>query len=144
MTDRCDISELGYYLNRAFTRLVDDLDRALRDAGIELSHSQFSILRLLSRSGSGEMSQPEMSKRLGKDPAAISRAVRYLQSQGFIERRQVSGCKNSVSLTPKAKSLQPRIEQIIRAVTTDACREMSSDQISAGLVFLMGLLKYKP
>ncbi|MDE6783276.1 MAG: MarR family transcriptional regulator [Paramuribaculum sp.] len=99
---------------------------------------------MLARSGSVEMSQREMSKRLGKDPAAISRAVRYLQSQGFIERHQVSGCKNSVSLTPKAKSLQPRIEQIIRVVTTDACREMSSDQISAGLVFLMGLLKYKP
>lgn len=136
-----DITQLGYYLNRAFTGLVDDLDNALRKAGIPLNHSRFSVLQLLSRNDSEMMSQREMSKKLGKDPAAISRTVNHLEKQGFVTRVHVNGCKNGVSLTDKARDLQPAIERIIREVTTDACREMTDCEVNAGLSFLVNLLR---
>lgn len=140
MENRPDITDLGYYLNRTFTRLVYELDCGLHAAGIPLNHSQFSILQILARSHSGVMSQREMSLKLGKDPAAISRTVIYLEKQGFISRYPVNGSKNGVSLTDKAKELQPRIEQIIRNVTTAACHGMSEKEINAGLSFLIKIL----
>ncbi|MBD5356926.1 MAG: MarR family transcriptional regulator [Bacteroides sp.] len=141
MEDPNDITKLGYYLNRAFTRLVDDLDCALRKAGIPLNHSQFSILQVLSRNNSDTMSQREIAKRLGKDPAAISRSVIYLEREGFVARYPVNGCKNGVSLTEKAKELQPQIKAVIKEVTSKACIGMSKQQINSGMSFLTNLLK---
>lgn len=135
-----DITQLGYYLNRTFNKLVEELDKGLYSAGIPLNHSQFSILRTLSRSKTGVMSQREMSVKLGKDPAAISRAMIYLEKQGFVSRFPINGSKNGVSLTEKANELQPHIEDIIRRVTTDACKDMSDNEIHAGLLFLWKIL----
>ena len=135
------ITQLGYYLNRAFTRIVDDLNRALQEAGIPLNHSQFPILQVLSRGDSPDMSQREMAKRLGKDPAAISRAVNYLEQMGFVARFHVNGCKNGVALTAKARALQPRIEQIIREVTTGLCRDMTEPEVRSGLAFLVRIMR---
>lgn len=140
MDHKLDITRLGFYLNRTFTRLADELDGALHDAGIMLTHSQFSILQTLSHSETGVMSQREMSKLLSKDPAAISRAVIYLEKQGFVSRYHVNGCKNGVILTEKAKQLQPRIEEVIRDVTMSACKGMTEHEINSGLKFLIKLL----
>lgn len=141
MNDRQSITQLGYYLNRAFTRLVDELDCALRAAGIPLNHSQFSIIQVLSRNGADVMSQRDMAKRLGKDPAAISRAVNYLEKLEFVSRYPLNGCKNGVSLTEKAKELQPEIENIIRKVTTGVCRDIPEQEVNAGLAFLVKILE---
>lgn len=141
MEDINEIIRLGYYLNRAFTKLVEELDKALRDAGLPLNHSQFSILQVLSRNNTDVLSQREIANRLGKDPAAISRALSYLETNGFVERVPVSGCKNGVSLSAKARNIQPEIECIIRKVTTGACKEMSTDEITGGLSFLKKILQ---
>lgn len=144
MEERQDITQLGYLLSRAFTRLVEELDGALHKDGIGLNHSQFSILQVLSRNQSGFLSQREIAKRLGKDPAAISRAVIFLEKNGFVTRFPVNGSKNGVSLTDKAKQLQPRIVQIIGKVTADACDGLSESEINAGLLFLRKIISPSP
>lgn len=131
-----DITQLGYHLNHAFTALVGELNHSLWQAGIPLNHSQFSILQALSRSKKGEMSQREIGDELGKDRAAISRALTYLENKGFISRRPVNGCKNGIFLTQKSKELKPLIEAAIKTATSKACSGMSEAEYEAGIVFL--------
>lgn len=131
-----DITNLGYHLNHAFTALVGELNRSLRQCGIPLNHSQFSILQALSRSGKQEMSQREIADELVKDPAAISRALTYLEKHGFIARHAVNGCKNGIVLTAKAKEMKPVIEEAINNAVSRACSGMTKDEYLDGITFL--------
>lgn len=131
-----DITNLGYHLNHAFTALVGELNKSLRQNGIPLNHSQFSILQALSRSGKQEMSQREIADELGKDPAAISRALSYLEKHGFIVRHAVNGCKNGIALTIKAKDMKPKIEEAINNAVSRACSGMSKNEYLDGITFL--------
>lgn len=117
--------ELGYCLNRAFTALVRKMDSALSDSGLELNHAQFSVIQALRRNENGIMSQREISEALGKDPAAISRAIGYLEAHGYVQRKPVSGCKNGVSLTQKTKECFPEIERAIKETIETACSGIS-------------------
>lgn len=136
MNPDCDSFNLGYYLNLTFTSLVGELNRALQNASVPLNHAQFSILQVLTRSGRSAMSQRQIALALGKDPAAISRGLRYLETAGFVERTPVSGCKNGVTLTQKAVEMQPLIESVIRATVSKACGGISSAEYAAGISFL--------
>lgn len=131
-----DITNLGYHLNHAFTALVGELNRSLRQSGIPLNHSQFSILQALSRSDKEEMCQREIADELGKDPAAISRALSYLEQHGFISRHAVNGCKNGIALTSKAKEMRPRIEYAINKAVSGVCSGITKDEYIFGLNFL--------
>lgn len=53
------------------------------------------------------MSQHEIAEELGIDPAAISRALTYLEKYGFIVIHAVNGCKNGIALTVKATDMKP-------------------------------------
>lgn len=143
MAQEHNIIQLGYLLSRSFTGLVDDLNVALRAAGIDLNHSQFTILQLLIRCGKEAMSQREIATKLGKDPAAVSRAVAHLEQNGFIERFAVNGSKNGVSLTDKARCIQPAILKIVEEVSSKACRGIPKDEIRIGLTFLCKLINNK-
>lgn len=131
-----DITNLGYHLNHAFTALVGELNRSLRQNGIPLNHSQFSILQTLSRSEKDEISQREIADELGKDPAAISRALTYLEKHGFIVRYAVNGCKNGIALTAKVKEMRPMIEEAINKAVSRACSGMTKDEYLYGITFL--------
>lgn len=135
-----DVSRLGYYLNRAFSGIVDVFDKALQNAGLPLNHAQFLILKTLSRSSSGIMSQREIASQLRKDPAAISRTLKHIEDNGLIERKPINGCKNGVTLTDKYFSLQPKIENVIEEVTTSYCKGLSEKEINQGLTFLIKLI----
>lgn len=132
-----DILNLGYYLNHAFTALTYRLNQALRESGIPMNHSHFEVFQALSRSRSGVMSQSEISNELGKDPAAISRTVNYLETQGFVYRKAVSGCKFEVALTGKALELIPKIEMIIREVISGVCSDIPDENILNTISFLV-------
>lgn len=141
MAKQYNITQLGYLLSRAFIGLVDDLNSAFGEAGIDLNHSQFTILQLLIKCDKGVMSQREIAMKLGKDPAAISRAVAYLEKNGYVRRFAVNGSKNGVSITDKTKELQPQILRIVEDVTSKACRGIPDDEVASGLSFLSKLLR---
>ena len=136
MTENDESTRLGYYLNRTFTALVEELNRDLHRAGIPLNHSQFVILKALLKSESEVMSQREIAARVGKDPAAISRTLASLERSGFVERHPVSGCKNGVALTPKAIALHSEIEKVIQTTVLTACSGISPEEYSTGISFL--------
>lgn len=137
---REEVYRLGYYLNRAFTGIVDAFDKALKRAGLPLNHAQFLILKTLYQDSNGSMSQREISTQLKKDPAAISRALNHIESNGLVERKHVNGCKYSVTLTEKYLLLRPQIEKVIEEVTTAYCKGLSNKEIEDGLYFLQKII----
>lgn len=141
MEQKEDITKLGYYLNRAFAGIVEALDHAFRENGVPLNHAQFCILKVLERNKASVMSQRAIAMSLGKDPAAISRTLKILESNGMIERHAVSGCKNGVLLSEKYHTLRSRIEETIHRVTHEYCTGLTEEEITHGLVFLKKIIE---
>ncbi|MDE6177089.1 MAG: MarR family winged helix-turn-helix transcriptional regulator [Paramuribaculum sp.] len=69
-----------------------------------------------------------MSKYLGKDPAAISRALNYLETKGYINRRGENAKTNGVYLTEYANSRRTEIEAVADMVTERATSGMTQQQ----------------
>lgn len=137
MAQNQDIRQLGFHLNHAFTALVSTLNHELKASGIPLNHSQFEIIQALWRSESTVMSQHDIAMTLGRDRAAISRTLAYLETHGFVSRYALSGSKNGVTLTPKTLSLKPLINHAVERAVAKACGNMLPGQYDAGIAFLI-------
>lgn len=125
---------LGVFLDFAFNSLVAELNRTLHRLGIPLNHAQFAILQnLFLKDG---QSQSEISKRLNKDRAAVSRSLNTLEENGFIVRKAVSGSKNGIYLTDKARSERKLISVAINTAIKKGREGMSEDEYLRGLDFL--------
>lgn len=109
------VNTFGFYLHRALNTLIKRLNSAFKERGIDLQHAQYVILKTLwTKDG---LSQNDLVRCLGKDPAAISRAISYLQSKGYVERRPINGSTTGVYLSEKAILMKPQIEEVADAVT---------------------------
>lgn len=122
-TDILEVNTFGFYLHRALNTLIKRLNSSFKEHGIDLQHAQYIILKTLwTKDG---LSQNDLVRCLGKDPAAISRAISYLQSKGYVERRPINGSTTGVYLTEKAISMQPQIEDVANAVTELGLHDMT-------------------
>ena len=121
-----EIDTLGYYLDRALNVMVKQLNKLFVEYDIDLQHAQYTILKVL-WSGDG-ISQAQLSKYLGKDPAAISRALNYLETKGYINRRGENAKTNGVYLTEYANSRRTEIEAVADMVTERATSGMTQQQ----------------
>lgn len=121
-----DIDTLGYFLDRALNAMIRKLNRIFNERGIDLQHAQYIILKVLWVSDG--LSQSQIARILGKDPAAISRAVRYLEAKGYIERRDRNGSTNSIFLTEYADLRKREIEEVADTVTAEALRGMPASR----------------
>lgn len=111
-------SPIGFYLHRAFTVLVKELNEELQRRGLNISHPEFSVLqRVRNKPG---ISQNELARELGKDGAAICRTLKLLTAKGYIHRTAISGCKNGVFLSESAEAMQDELEKAIASVTAKA------------------------
>lgn len=136
-----EITKLGFYLNRAFAGIVEDLDHGLHEAGLPINHARFLILKTLEKNPGEPMSQRSIAIKLGKDPAAISRTLKLLEADGLIKRSAVNGCKNGVILTEKYSFICPQVEAVIKKVTSEYCSGLSEEEISGGVIFLQKVLE---
>lgn len=109
---------LGLLLNRAATAISSVLNNALLKAGIDLPHSQFTVLRCLYYNG--ELSQLEIARLLSKDAAAIKRTVDNLEQKGLVTRIPVRTLKNSIRITDTGMALMPEVTRIAEEVTSQA------------------------
>lgn len=130
---------LGFHLDRAFTSMVGELNKMLYKFGLPINHSHFVILQILDQYNG--ISQNDIARLLGKDSAAISRSLKYLETNGFVTRKAISGCKNGVYITEKTIGLRPTIEKVISMVTTTARGRMSEQEYQAGINFLTRIYK---
>ena len=117
---------LGYHLHRAFAALTETLHGELRAAGLSLTHPQFSVLQAVSRKPG--LSQNGLARETGKDGAAISRSLNYLEKRGLIRRAAINGCTKGVFLTQQAEELRPLLDDAIRKTVARACAGMEPDE----------------
>lgn len=125
---------LGVELDHTFSLLVGELNHALKEVGLPLNHAQFVILKRVARQDG--ISQIELARQLDKDAAGISRSLTTLENYGYIERRAVSGSKNGVFLTEKARDEQSAVSKAISLAVNKACRGMTAEKYRRGLAFL--------
>lgn len=118
-----DIDTLGYYLDRALNVMIKLLNKTFAEKDIDLLHAQYTVLKMLWCCEG--ISQSRLSKLLGKDPAAISRALNYLESKGYIARRGTNGKTNGIFLTEYANSRKAEIESVADLVTDKATSGMT-------------------
>lgn len=109
-----EIESLGYNIERALSALIKCLNIELKRYNLNVQHSQFSALRVISLKDG--LSQAELSKILGKNPAAISRSLDYLEEKGYISRMAENGWKNKIFLTEHGRKIIPVINDIANKV----------------------------
>ena len=91
MTDDKNIKEnpaLGCLIGKAWHVLLGQLAAALKDAGLDVTTSEYLVLRALYR-GDG-IQQCEIADMVGKDKAAVCRCVAGLEKKGLIRTEPVS------------------------------------------------------
>lgn len=120
-----DFYSLGFLASRASVSLSKSLNTALESHNIDLSHSQFIVLRCLYFKDN--LSQLEIANLLFKDAAAIKRTIDLLEKKEFVVRRQIRTLKNSVCITEKGKNLMPKILGIANEVIEEALSGINSE-----------------
>ena len=128
MNENSNIIYLGFYLNRVFSRLVNVLNNKLENERIPINHAQFEAMQLLWNIGKERLSQQEIADIIGRDKAAVSRALTQLEKHGYVMRTAVSGSKNGISLTLKGRELQPVLEAILTKAISELCQPLSEDE----------------
>lgn len=125
---------LGLMVNRAATAMSTALNTALMEAGIDLPHSQFIVLRCLYYNG--PMSQLNIARTLSKDAAAIKRTVDNLERKGLAKRVPVRAMKNSVEITDAGLALMPRALEIAREASGRATAGLSATAVERLMNYL--------
>lgn len=125
---------LGYHLHRAFAALTGALHGELRAAGLALTHPQFSVLQAVSRKPG--LSQNGLARETGKDGAAISRSLDYLEKRGLVLRAPINGCTKGVFLTPRGQALRPLLDSAIRKTIERACHDMTPEEVETVISLL--------
>lgn len=130
---------LGVWLDLAFNSLVSELNHSLHNVGLPLNHAQFTILQnLFLKDG---QSQNDIARRVHKDRAAISRSLNSLEENGFIIRKAISGSKNGIFLTDKAKENQNIIANAINIAIRKGREGVSKEEYEKGIIFLKTIYK---
>lgn len=115
-----ELSYLPYNLERCVCGMSMRLHDNLRSAGIDLPHSQYSLLRELYLCDG--VSQAQLARKIRKDTAAIKRTVDNLEKKGLVRRETASGRDYKVKVTDKALALKPHVLKI----AMQTCREIFS------------------
>lgn len=118
---------LGYFLHHAFIALTETLNRELREAGLRLTHPQFTILQTVFRRPG--ISQRELAQATAKDAAAITRSLDFLEKQGLVKRKPINGCTKGVYATNRADELRPVLEEAIKHTLERAFADIEDEEI---------------
>lgn len=118
-----NIDTLGFHVNRVFYTLVKRLTKGLKEKGLKIQFSEFTILKVLSVLKGA--SQTQLATQLGKERAALVRPLSCLENEGYILRVPKDGKTNYVTLTEKGENVLPVIDEIIENVTQQAFKGFS-------------------
>ena len=99
---------MGFMMEQALGTMTGALANAFKANGIDLPHSQYTVLRLL-YSSETPMTQINIAEILKKDAAAIKRTVDILERKGLVVREAQNGRTNRVVCTEKALAMKERV-----------------------------------
>ena len=123
-----EIFDLGFYLNRVFADMVNNINSMFANGQIPINHSQFEVLKLLDYIGGENISQQKIASVIGRDKAAISRALTHLEKHGYVKRNALSGSKNGISLTEEGKRILPVLNRITEETVKSLCQSVSETE----------------
>ncbi len=122
------LESLGILLERALWTMTGVLNTRLKQHGIDLPHSQYSVMRVLFDEDG--ISQAEIAARLHKDAAAIKRSIDNLESKGLIVRKPASLCKYCIHLSETGRNMQPEIMRIAALSMEEILKDFSANDVS--------------
>ncbi len=101
---------LGCMLSNANQIFLKELERALKDAALNITTMEYLVLRALySKDG---IQQCEIAEMVGRDKAGVCRCVTGLVKKELVRVEPVSYKCLRVYLTATARSLQPKVMQV--------------------------------
>ena len=101
---------LGCMLSNANQILLKELERALKDAALNITSMEYLVLRALySKDG---IQQCEIAEMVGRDKAGVCRCVTGLVKKELVRVEPVSYKCLRVYLTATARSLQPKVMHV--------------------------------
>lgn len=113
---------MGFMIEQALGTMTGALANAFKANGIDLPHSQYTVLRLL-YSSETPMTQINIAEILKKDAAAIKRTVDILERKGLVVREAQNGRTNRVVCTEKALAMK----EIVIESANDTLHRMLGD-----------------
>ena len=116
------INRMGFMTEQALGTMTGALANAFKANGIDLPHSQYTVLRLL-YSSETPMTQINIAEILKKDAAAIKRTVNILERKGLVVREAQNGRTNRVVCTEKALAMK----EIVIESANDTLHRMLGD-----------------
>lgn len=103
---------LGCLIGKAYQTLLSQLSSALKEAGLDLTTSEYLVLRALYSSEG--IQQCEIAQMVGKDKAAVCRCVAGLEKKGLVRTESVSHKCLRVYLSDKALDIEPKVMEVAR------------------------------
>lgn len=101
---------LGCKVGRAYQIMLSQLAAALKEAGLEITTSEYLVLRAIySKEG---LQQCEVAELVGKDKAAVCRCVAGLERKGLLNLEPISHKCLKIYLTEKSRELEPKILEV--------------------------------
>lgn len=107
---KSDAPALGCLIGTAYQTLLGQLASALKEAGLDITASEYIALRAIY--GSDGMQQCEIADMLGKDKSAVCRCIAGLEKKGLAMTEPVSHKCRRVYITDKGRQLKPRIMEV--------------------------------
>lgn len=118
-------------LGRIFTSIGKSYLHLLRKKLIHLDIDRYYYALLLIESGSGEITQQELSELLDSDKVSVVRIINYFTEKGYVIRKKLEGDqrKHCLLLTQKAMNVVPEIKEAIEQLNKIALNIMDVNQI---------------
>lgn len=107
---------IGFWIHRVYQASRNELYRAFRAEGEEITPEQWAVLiRLWEHDG---LTQSELSEATFRDAPTMSRIVDSMERQGLLERRPhpTDGRARIVRLTRRGRALEAKLVPVAQAV----------------------------
>lgn len=127
---RVELDQAVFFLGRAFYAYIGVLDRILVDAGLDghVRPGMGNVLFALFERDDQTIS--EVAARLRLSKSTMTDMVARIRQSGLIttERDPADGRATRLSLTPLARSLEPRCREAAQRMDEIACRKFSEEE----------------
>ena len=140
-----DISKIhlmGFMMEQALAAMSSALADRFQHEGIELPHSQYSVLRAI-YSNDAPMTQIQIAEILKKDAAAIKRTIDILERKGYVNRKAQTGRSNYVVATDKALNLKASIKGIANETLKEIFKDFSDSEVNELFTLLGKIVMHK-
>jgi DNA-binding MarR family transcriptional regulator len=117
---------VGFHLVKLCKGYFNRLNAMLSEVGL-YEGQHHTLMMLWDKDG---LPQVELTKRLGVEPASVSKAVERMEDAGFIQRRPdpEDARANCIFLTEQGRSLEEPVRRILEQAEEQLTAHMSTEE----------------